>query len=186
MELTLRLRPFLSLKKRYDKLWNCALHCNLFRMQWFCNLPVWNISQPVAHILFVYTPIQFEVCLVAKQKIPSLPIISNAKAVHKSFSTWQNWFLSTLKQFAVCMGDKQNHPLTFDVLYWAEKSVPTKWCSWCLFDCCSQFFAILPRLYIFVSSYHPFWCCCFYFSKCFHSLIATCFGTKSYLFNFNF
>ncbi len=51
----------LSLKKRSNDavLWNGTQHCNQFRMPWFCYLPIWIIIWPVAHVLFVYIPIQF-------------------------------------------------------------------------------------------------------------------------------
>ncbi len=70
MLLTLTVHLFLSSEKRYDDavLWNGTPHCNPFRMQWFFTLQIWIISQPAAYVLFVYTHIQFEVCLVAKKK----------------------------------------------------------------------------------------------------------------------
>ncbi len=67
--LTLTEHPFLVLKKKFNNavLWNGVPRCNSLRMQWFCNLLIWIISQPVAFVLFVYTLIQFEVCLVTEK-----------------------------------------------------------------------------------------------------------------------
>ncbi len=95
------------------------------------------ISQPAAYVLFVYTPIQFEVCYVAKKKVPCLPVIANAKTVHKILSIRQNWFLSTLEQLAVCRRDNQDHTLIFNVLFRVRK-----WNLCCLFNCHLQFFTI--------------------------------------------
>ncbi len=59
-------------------------------------------------------------CASSLKKVLCLPVIANAKTVHKNLFVWQNQFLSTLKQFAVCRGDNQDHALIFDVLYWAR------------------------------------------------------------------
>ncbi len=89
-------------------------------MQLFCNLPIWIFSQPVAHILFVYTLIQFKVYLVTKKSSTSCSNCKRKNYLQKSFHLAKNWFLSTLEQFTVCRGDNQDHASTFDVMYWAR------------------------------------------------------------------
>ncbi len=101
-ELTPTLRLFLPLgEKKSDNavLQNGAPHCNLFRMQWFCNLPIWIISWPVENVLFVYTSIQLEVCLILREKEKVL-IIANAKTVCKNLSVWLSQFL--LNSWTIC------------------------------------------------------------------------------------
>ncbi len=76
-------------------LWNGATHWNAFRMHWFCNLPIWIISQQILHVLFVYTPIHFKVCLVTK-KVSKLSIIENAITVHKNLPSGKISFFQLL------------------------------------------------------------------------------------------
>ncbi len=107
---TNNLSVFVFGKKQSDEvvLWNGAPHCNPFRMQWFCNLPIW-IQRLVMFCLHT-RPFNSK-CGSSQKKVSCLPVIANAKTVYKNLYVWQNQFLLTLEQFAVCRSDNHDHEI---------------------------------------------------------------------------
>ncbi len=107
-------------------LWNSALHCNLFRMQWFCNLPIWTISRAVAYVLFVYTPIQFKMCLIIKKSSVSSGNCKCKNSFAKIFPFGKIGFFQLLNNLLFVGDDNQDHALTFNVLYWGGNATKNR------------------------------------------------------------
>ncbi len=120
-------------------------------------------------------------CAFSLKKIPCLPIIANAKTVHKNLSIWQNWFLSTLEQFAVCRADNQDHALlgkkcNKGAYRWRGSCFCLNCHSvFCNSPLCVDFFSfILPRLMLLPLFFET------------HLFIVTQDGTKTHLCNLHF